>query len=117
MESFIDYQVPPEEISALAGSTAVPSSSGRPGRCGPLPRRAGDFLALNLMHGIVADAKWVTQVRRYYAKEFLDYRRRPPTPYMEGLRFRPSSGGTADPDTPLISDEELEEAQRQGKAA
>jgi hypothetical protein len=27
--------------------------------------------------------------RAYYAKEFLDYRRKQPTPYMDGLRFTP----------------------------
>jgi hypothetical protein len=34
-----------------------------------------NFLALNLMHDIVAGAKTVPEARDYYAKEVLDYRR------------------------------------------
>jgi hypothetical protein len=42
-----------------------------------------NFLALNLMNDIVKGQKSVEEARRYYSKEFLDYRRKKPTPYMD----------------------------------
>jgi hypothetical protein len=57
------------------------------------------------------------QARAYYAKEFADYRRRKPTPYMEKLRFTPQKGGTADADVRLLSDDELKRAETEGTIA
>jgi hypothetical protein len=57
----------------------------------------------------------VQQAREYYAKEFVDYRRKKPTPYMEGLRFRPAQGDTADPDVRIVSDEDLKQAAEEGQ--
>ena len=48
-------------------------------------------------------------------KEFADYRRGKPTPYMEKLRFTPGDDNAADPDTRLLSDEDLEKAVAEGK--
>lgn len=73
-------------------------------------------LALNLMHDMVTGAKSAQEAREYYAKEFLDYRRKLPTPYMMGLRFKPSDGGTADPDTRVLSDQDLENAKKEGES-
>lgn len=68
------------------------------------------------MHDIVTGAKTAQEAGAYYAKEFADYRRKKPTPYMEGLRFTPwDHGAAADPDVRLLSDEELEQALREGK--
>ena len=67
------------------------------------------------MHDIVSDAKTVEQAREYYSKEFADYRRKKPTPYMEALRFDPTAGNTADPDTRTLFDEDLERAVDEGK--
>ena len=67
------------------------------------------------MHDVVTGRRSVTDAREYYAKEFLDARRKAPTPYMEGLKFQPGSG-TADPDQRLLSDQQLEHAVAQGKA-
>ncbi|MBP2233986.1 hypothetical protein J2Z31_000476 [Sinorhizobium kostiense] len=67
------------------------------------------------MHDIVTGARSVDEARDYYAKEFADYRRKKPTPYMEGLRFVPADASAADPDTRLLSDEDLEEAKREGE--
>jgi hypothetical protein len=67
------------------------------------------------MHEIVTGGKNVQEARAYYAKEFADYRRRKPTPYMEGLRFRPAQGNAGDPDVAILSDEELREAEDEGK--
>ena len=72
-------------------------------------------LALNLMHDIVTGAKTVQEARDYYAKEFADYRRKRPTPYMEKLHFAPPGGGTADPDQRVLSDAQLEQAKREGE--
>jgi hypothetical protein len=56
----------------------------------------------------------VEEAREYYAKEFLDYRRKQPTPYMDGLRFHPD-GDTRDADERVLSDEDLERAVEEGK--
>ena len=55
------------------------------------------------------------EARDYYAKEFADYRRKKPTPYMEKLRFTPADGRAADPDVRLLSDEDLSRAAEEGK--
>lgn len=67
------------------------------------------------MNDIVTGAKTVEAARSYSAKEFADYRRKRPTPYMEKLRFTPRTGGTADTDVRLLSDKDLETAVEEGK--
>lgn len=67
------------------------------------------------MHEIVTGEKTVEQARNYYAKEFADVRRGKPAPYMEGLRFAPGDGKTADPDTRILSDDDLNQAASEGK--
>ncbi|MDK1490827.1 hypothetical protein QN219_12215, partial [Sinorhizobium sp. 7-81] len=74
-----------------------------------------NFLALNLMHDIVTGAKSVEDARAYYAKEFGDYRRKKPTPYMEKLRFNQQERGAADPDFRVLTDEDLAQAKREGE--
>jgi predicted Zn-dependent peptidase len=68
------------------------------------------------MHDIVTGAKSVQQARDYYAKEFADFRRKKPTPYMEKLRFTPAADDSTDPDVRVLSDEDLEQAKREGEA-
>lgn len=113
VESVIDYQVTPEYVTPLAefdGSVVVERTAGEVlARCHD---EQANFLALNLMHDIVNGAKTVEQAREYYAREFLDARRKKPTPYMEKLRFEPSPGA-ADPDRRMLSDRELEQAASQ----
>ena len=67
------------------------------------------------MHDIVAGSTSVPEAREYYAKEFADYRRKKPTPSMEQLRFTPPSGTTADPDTRMLSDDDLQRARQEGE--
>jgi hypothetical protein len=116
VESVIDYRVPPDKFTALAefdGSVIVERTAGEvSARCHD---EQANFLALNLMHDIVTGVKSVQQARDYYAKEFADYRRKKPTPYMEGLRFTPGDRSAADPDTRVLSDEDLERAVQEGK--
>jgi len=116
VESFIDYRVPVERFTPLAefdGSVIAERTAGEvSARCHD---EQANFLALNLMHDIVTGEKNVQEARAYYAKEFADYRRRKPTPYMEGLRFRPAQGNAGDPDVAILSDEELREAEDEGK--
>lgn len=116
VETFIDYRVPPEKFSDLAafdGSVMIDRTAGEvSARCHD---EQANMLALNLMHDIVTGVKTVDQARQYYAKEFADYRRKMPTPYMERLRFTPAPG-TADPDARLLSDEELREAAEEGNS-
>jgi hypothetical protein len=63
----------------------------------------------------VRGAKSADEARAYYAKEFADYRRKLPTPYMEKLRFQPGAG-TPDPDQRALSDADLEQAKQEGEA-
>ncbi|MFN8589849.1 MAG: hypothetical protein U0031_00215 [Thermomicrobiales bacterium] len=116
VESVIDYQVPVDKFTPLAafdGSVIVERTAGEvSARCHD---EQANFLALNLMHDIVSGAKTVQEARDYYAKEFADYRRKLPTPYMEGLRFTPG-GNTPDPDQRMLTDQDLERAKREGAA-
>lgn len=115
VESFIEYRIPPEKFTELAefdGSIVVERTAGEvSARCHD---EEANFLALNLMHDIVTGARSVEEARDYYAKEFADYRRKKPTPYMEGLRFR-WGGDTGDPDVRTLSDEQIAEAKREGE--
>lgn len=116
VKSVIDYRVPPEKFDDLAkfdGSVIVERTAGEvSARCHD---EEANFLALNLMHDIVTGAKTVEDARSYYAQEFLGYRRKQPTPYMQGLRFEPAGGDTTDPDERVLSDRDLEEAVEEGK--
>jgi hypothetical protein len=117
VESVIDYRVPPEKFDELAefdGSIIAERTAGEvSARCHD---EQANFLALNLMHDIVTGARTVQQARAYYAKEFADFRRKKPTPYMEKLRFLPSAGNSADPDVRVLSDDDIEQAKREGEA-
>jgi hypothetical protein len=116
VESIIDYRVPPEKVGDLAafdGSVVVERTAGEvSARCHD---EQANFLSLNLMHDIVTGRRDVEDARRYYAKEFADYRRRKPTPYMEKLRFEPGSDASADPDMRMLSDADLEPARQEGE--
>jgi hypothetical protein len=116
VESVIDYRVPPEKFAELAefdGSVIAERTAGEvSARCHD---EEANLLALNLMHDIVTGAKTVTEAREYYAKEFADYRRKKPTPYMEKLRFTPGDRSAADPDERTLSDQDLERAVEEGK--
>lgn len=115
VESVIDYRVPVEKFSDLAefdGSVIVERTTGEvSARCHD---EQANFLALNLMHDIVTGAKSVGEARAYYAKEFADYRRKKSTPYMEKLHFSVGDESAADPDVRLLTDEDLEQAKREG---
>lgn len=117
VESFLDYKVAPEHFTPLAeydGSVMVERTTGEvSARCHD---EEANTLALNLMHDIVTGQKTVEGARQYYAQEFLDARRKKPTPYMDELRFHQGSDAP-DPDTRLLSDEELERAVEEGKQA
>lgn len=116
VESVIDYHVPTEKFTPLGefdGSVVIERTAGEvSARCHD---EEANFLALNLMHDIVTGKKDAQQAREYYAKEFADYRRHRPTPYMQGLRFEPTGDGAADPDVRMLSDEELERAAAEGR--
>jgi hypothetical protein len=107
VESVIDYRVPPESFTVLAqfdGSVIAERTAGEvSARCHD---EEANNLALNLMHDIVTGEKDVAGAREYYAKEFLDYRRKQPTPYTEKLGFTPAEG-SGDPHERVLSDEEL----------
>lgn len=119
VEGVIDYAVPPDKLDELGrfdGSVIVDRTPGEvSARCHD---EEANNLALNLMHDIVTGRKDVSQAREYYKKEFLDYRRGKPTPYMEKLHFTVAAPGeAADPDSRIISDEEMKAAKKAGKQA
>lgn len=116
VESVIDYVVPPEKVTPLAefdGSVIVERTAGEvSARCHD---EQANLLALNLMHDIVSDRKSVQEAREYYAKEFADFRRKEPTPYMEKLHFTPAGEDAGDPDERILSDEDLQQAVEEGQ--
>ena len=116
VECVLDYRVPVDKFTPLAafdGSVIVERTAGEvSARCHD---EQANLLALNLMHDIVTGSKDVQQARDYYSKEFADFRRRKPTPYMEKLRFQPGDGSAADPDTRALTDEDLEQAVKEGE--
>lgn len=115
VESVIQYRVPVDKFDDLAafdGSVIVERTAGEvSARCHD---EQANFLALNLMHDIVTDAKTVEEARRYYAQEFLRYRRKEATPYMEGLTFDGHDPTAMDPDERLLTDEDLQRAVEEG---
>ena len=114
VESVIDSRSGGQDHAEFDGSVVVERTVGEASaRCHD---EQANFLALNLMHDIATDAKSVEEARNYYAKDFADYRRKKPTPYMEGLRFSPRNGNAADPDVRVLSDEELKLAAKEGQA-
>ncbi|HLS68510.1 MAG TPA: hypothetical protein VK035_04140 [Kiloniellales bacterium] len=116
VESVIDYRVPLDKVAAVTefdGSVVVERTAGEvSARCHD---EQANFLALNLVHDIVTGRKSVAEARQYYAKEFLDYRRGLPTPYMEKLHIPPPEAATTDPDEAVLSDAELEVAVQEGQ--
>lgn len=117
VETVIDYRVPVDKFTPLAqfdGSVICERTAGEvSARCHD---QEANCLALNLMHDVVTGKKTVEEARSYYGKEVLDYRRKRPTPYMEGLRFNPHDRNAADPDVRILTDEELKRATEEGKA-
>ena len=118
VESVINYHVPPDKVSELArfdGSVVVERTAGEvSARCHD---EEANLLALNLMHDIVTGQRDVEDARSYYAKEFLDARRKRPTPYMEGLRFASDDREAPDPDVRVLSDKDLERAVAEGEGS
>jgi hypothetical protein len=116
VETFIDYRVPVDKFTQLAefdGSVVVERTAGEvSARCHD---EQANNLALNLMHDIVTGTRDPKAARDYYAKEFADFRRKRPTPYMDGLRFTPAGADAADPDVRVLSDEDLERAKAEGE--
>jgi hypothetical protein len=109
VESFLSLNVPPEKFGELAGfdgSVVVNRTRGEiSARCHD---EEANFLALNLAHDIITGKRSVEDARRYYGEEFLNYRKKAPTPYMQGLKFDPR--GAEDPDERTLTDEDLQRA-------
>ncbi len=116
VESFIDYKVPVNKFCDLAefdGSVIAERTVGEmSARCHD---EEANSLALNLADDIIQGKKTVEEARNYYAKEFLDYRKKEPTPYMQKLNI-PSRKQTNDPDERVLSDNQIQEALNIGKS-
>ena len=114
VESVIDYTVPVEFITpivAFDGSVTVRRTAGE--ASAQCHDEEANSLALNLMRDMIAGEKSVQEAREYYAKEFLDYRRKLPTPYMNELSFAPQND-CGDPDQRVLSEADLEQAKKEG---
>lgn len=115
IESFIEQSVPINKLGSVVefdGSIIYSHTSGElSARCHD---EQANFLALNLAHDLIKGNKDINAARDYYAKEFLDYRRKKPTPYMKGLKFMPSGG--PDKGERNISDDELQQAIQEGES-
>lgn len=114
VESVIDYRVPVEFIAPIVefdGSVTVRRTAGE--ASAQCHDEEANSLALNLTRDMVTGKKTVQEARDYYAKEFLDYRRKLPTPYMSGLSF-PRQSDCADPDQRVLSEVDLEQAKKEG---
>jgi len=118
VRSFVDYRVPPSlasDVVSFDGSVIIDRTVGEvSARCHD---EQANFLALNLVDDIVQGKRTVEDARAYYAQEFLDARRKRPTPYMEKLRLEPTPGTAPDPDEPLLSQRDLEQAMEEGQQA
>ena len=114
VESFLEHSVPPEQAGPLAefdGSVVFNRTRGElSARCHD---EEANFLALNLANDVATGEKTVEDARDYYAHEFLAYRKQEPTPYMDGLKFQPSGG--PDRDYRVLTDEQLQQAEKEGK--
>ena len=114
VECFIDFHVPPWKVSDLVrfdGSIVVYRTLGEISVRG-LDEET-NFLSLNLAYDIIAGKRSVDDARRYYAQEFLNCRRKAPTPFMRGLKFEPTRSD--DPDERILSDAEVMRALDEGK--
>jgi len=116
VETFVDYRIPGEQYTPLAqfdGSVMAERTTGEASaRCHD---EQANSLALNLMHDIVTGQKTVAEARDYYGVEFLNARRKQPTPYMDKLNFNAPQDPAADPDVPIFTDSQIAEAEAEGK--
>ncbi|GAC1505741.1 MAG: hypothetical protein NVS1B3_04440 [Candidatus Dormibacteraceae bacterium] len=114
VECFIDFQVPSWKVSDLIrfdGSVVVYRTLGEiSARCHD---EETNFLAMNLAYDIIGGKRSVDDARKYYAQEFLNYRKKSATPYMTSLTFDPRPA--EDPDDRIVSDAELQRAVDEGK--
>jgi hypothetical protein len=114
VESFLKPEIATEKINDLVefdGSVVVNRTGGElSARCHD---EKANFLDLNLASDIIEGEKTVKEAREYCKHEFLAYRKKEPTPYMEGLRFEPN--GRRDADERVLSDEELQQAERRAR--
>lgn len=115
--STISYAVPPElasDIISFDGSVTIDRTAGElSATCHDVE---ANHLALNLVDDIVRGVYSSKEARDYYGKEFLDYRRGLPTPYMEKLRVI-TDADAADPDERTLSESDIEAAKAEGERA
>lgn len=114
VECYIEFHIPPWKVSDLVrfnGSVVVYRTLGE------ISVRGHDeetnLLALNLAYDIITGKRSVDDARKYYALEFLNHRRKAPTPYMKGLKFEPKRSD--DPGERILSDSDVKRATDEGK--
>jgi hypothetical protein len=99
IEQVIDYKVPAEKFSALAGydgSVVCNRTNGEiSARC---DKEGANFLALNLANDIINGKMNVTEARDFYAQSIMKSKKGEQPEYMQKLQFTIAKGKTVDPD-------------------
>jgi hypothetical protein len=113
VESSTRYRLPAGKACDLAefdGSVSFRRTEGLiSARCHD---EEANFLALNLADDIVHGRRSVDEARQAYVDAMIDYRSGQQVPYMQRLHF-PKEMDTTDPDTELITSQEMaQEAER-----
>ncbi|WP_333794907.1 hypothetical protein [Hyphomicrobium sp.] len=103
LEQYIPYKVPVEKLGELAafdGSVLIDRTKGEiSARC---EGEEANFLALNLANEIVQGHKSVDEARDAYGDAMKKMRGGTPPEIMQKLLFDVPSGGTGEPDQPII---------------
>ena len=103
LEQFIDYRVPAGQFSPLAfydGSVIAERTKGEiSARC---DKEEMNLLALNLANDIVTGKRSVEDARQFYAQTAMAFMKGEKPAYTQSLQFTVATGGTADPDQPMM---------------
>ena len=104
LEQFIDYKVPVEFYSKLAGydgSLMIERTKGEmSARCGGT---AMNFVAINLAHDIINGCRTVGEARAEYARLYQGYKIGKKHPYTQKFNFELPRQDTGDPDVAFLT--------------
>lgn len=102
IEQTVTFRVPPElydELAAFNGSISINRTSGEVSVRGE--NEAMNFLALNLMHDVIAEVRTVEQARSDFASHAAAFMNGQSHSYTGGLMFSASGADTRDADRPV----------------
>jgi hypothetical protein len=102
IEQTVTFRVPPEmydDVAAFNGSITIGRTSGEVSVRGE--SEAMNFLALNLMHDVIAEVRTVEQARGDFARHAAALMNGQSHSYTSGLMFTASGADTRDADRPV----------------